>query len=427
MRSPSSRPKSAPRVDLETIPSSTITSLQTSTISQSLSTLENLTILSIIIISYTVSEQPIMVNLLALPNEVLLHIAINLPPSKILRLRLVNKHLCAAIEKAFNGLCLAEVTFPLTSSGLRSLVRFSRSSLAAHVKVLLLKVDGVYTHLQIKSVRNQIYLSDALALLRTRHASLSVGVKYDPKGTVIGELRNPVVEMAVMTNIKHVFTKFLLPTVAASGITISTLYFDVQSESLHDEGLRASNPMITWLHVSCVASAAVTWDMLLRYQHSKDNTTPSNYIHFARGATLTINSYTSACYTDTLPFLITNDYSTLVIDNGKIPQPGDRFLGGPYAMPTTSLHITSLELVGPHADHCTCILNLQKRNINNNHVAVSCQIRMLSRCRNHNVQEVITGGFTTINGSGIQAGVKKVLGSAHHRSRRPLKYSPRMR
>ncbi|KAH0344090.1 hypothetical protein KCU83_g8501, partial [Aureobasidium melanogenum] len=383
MRSPSSRPKSAPRADLETIPSSTITSLQTSTISQSLSTLEILTTISIVIISYTVSEQPIMVNLLALPNEVLLHIAINLPPSKILRLRLVNKHLCAAIEKAFNALCLAEATFPLTSSGLRSLVRFSRSSLAAHVKVLLLKIDGVYTRLQIKSVRNQIYLSDALALLRTRHASLSVGVKYDPKGTVIGELRNPGVEMAVMTNIKHVFTKFLLPTVAASGIIISTLYFDVQSESLHDEGLRASNPMIT--------------------------------------------CYTSACYTDTLPFLITNDYSTLVIDNGKIPQPGDRFLGGPYAMPTTSLHITDLELVGPHADHCTYILNLQKRNINNNHVAVSCQIRILSRCRNRNVQEVITGEFTAINGYGIQAGVKKVLGSAHHRARRPLKYSPRMR
>ncbi|KAG9570744.1 hypothetical protein KCU71_g1318, partial [Aureobasidium melanogenum] len=317
----------------------------------------------------------------ALPNEVLLHIATYLPPSKILRLRLVNKHLCAAIEKAFNALCLAEVTFPLISSGLRSLLRFSRSSLAAHVKVLLLKVDGVYTHLQIKSVRNQIYLSDAFALLHRRHVSLSVGVKYDPKGTVIGELRNPGVKMAVMTNIKHVFTKFLLPTVAASGITISTLYFDVQSESLHDEGLRASNPMISWLHVSCVASAAVTWDILLRYQHSKDNTTPSNYIHFARGATLTVNNYTSACYTDTLPFLITNDYSTLVIDNGKIPQPGDRFLGGPYAMSTTSLHITDLELVGPHADHCTYILNLQKRNINNNHVAVSCQIRMLSRCK----------------------------------------------
>lgn len=107
--------------------------------------------------SSSVSEQPTMpTNLLSLPPELLLLVATCLPPSKILLLRLVNKHLCAAIEKAFKAICCTEVTVSLTCSGLRSLVRFSRSSLAAHVKVLLLKIDGVYTHLQIKSVRVQI-------------------------------------------------------------------------------------------------------------------------------------------------------------------------------------------------------------------------------------------------------------------------------
>ncbi|KAH0030535.1 hypothetical protein KCU78_g3045, partial [Aureobasidium melanogenum] len=156
-------------------------------------------------------------NLLSLPPELLLHPANYLPPSSVLALRLVNKHLCAAIEKAFNTLCLAEVTFPFTAYGLRSLVHFSRSPLAQHVKVLLLRIDGVHTHLQIKSVRNQIHLSEALTLLRRRHASLSVGVKYDPKGTTIPEIRAPEAKMAVMANIKHVFTEFLLPAVAASG------------------------------------------------------------------------------------------------------------------------------------------------------------------------------------------------------------------
>jgi hypothetical protein len=156
-------------------------------------------------------------NLLALPSELLLHTANYLPPSSVLALRLVNKHLCAAIEKAFNTLCLAEVTFPFTAYGLRSLVHFSRSPLAQHVKVLLLRIDGVYTHLQIKSVLNQIHLSEALALLRRRHASLSVDVKYDPKGTIIPEIRASGAKMAVLINIKHVFTEFLLPAVAASG------------------------------------------------------------------------------------------------------------------------------------------------------------------------------------------------------------------
>ncbi|KAG9527722.1 hypothetical protein KCU93_g4961, partial [Aureobasidium melanogenum] len=228
-------------------------------------------------------------NLLSLPSELLLHTANYLPPSSVLALRLVNKHLCAAIEKAFNTLCLAEVTFPFTAYGLRSLVHFSRSPLAQHVKVLLLRIDGVYTHLQIKSVLNQIHLSEALAHLRRRYASLSVGVKFDPKGTIIPEIRASGAKMAVLTNIKHVFTEFLLPAVCCLWASPSRHFtLTSQSKSLHEEGLRASNPMITWLHARCVASAAVTWDMLVRYQHSKDDmTTPCNYIHFARGATLT--------------------------------------------------------------------------------------------------------------------------------------------
>lgn len=49
-----------------------------------------------------------------------------------------------------------------------------------------------------------------------------------------------------------------------------------QSKSLHEEGLRASNPMITWLHAHCVASAAVhLGHCLFRYQHSKDDMTTS--------------------------------------------------------------------------------------------------------------------------------------------------------
>ncbi|KAG9734764.1 hypothetical protein KCU73_g10683, partial [Aureobasidium melanogenum] len=165
-------------------------------------------------------------NLLSLPPELLLRTANYLPPSSVLALRLVNKHLCAAIEKAFNTLCLAEVTFPFTAYGLRSLVHFSRSP---------------------------------------------------------------------------------------------TLY--------------------------------------------------------------------------------------------------------PPPLSTSQ----NLELEGPFAGPSSYILNLQKhRDIitnNNNNLVVSCQLHILSRCRNRHVQKVVTGDFTAINGSGIHAGVKEVLGSAHHRPKRPLKYN----
>ncbi|KAG9853853.1 hypothetical protein KCU98_g3805, partial [Aureobasidium melanogenum] len=210
-------------------------------------------------------------NLLSLPPELLLLVATCLPPSKILLLRLVNKHLCAAIEKAFKAICCTEVTVSLTCSGLRSLVRFSRSSLAAHVKVLLLKIDGVYTHLQIKSVRVQILPQRCPCSSSQTPWYFVSGRQVRPQGYCdrrSQKSKGP--KMAVMGNIKHVFTKSLLPAAAASGIAISTLHLDVQDSSLYDYDTHAHNPLISWLQESCAVSSAMTCFILLRHHYFKD-------------------------------------------------------------------------------------------------------------------------------------------------------------
>lgn len=349
-----------------------------------------------------------MADFLSLPPEVLHITATYLPPSSILRLRLVNKQVRAGIEDAFSAICFKEVTFPLTRIGLKSLVRFSGTPYAKHVKVLLLKVDGVCTHLKINKVRYELYLSDALGLLRKRHASLSVGIKYDPTGTIIPELEAYGAHAAVMGSVKACLVDFLLPAIAASGITITTVMLDMQVETLNDFGMTVSNPLLRWLDESCDVSAAVTWDIVLRYHHRKDDYAPRNSIHFQRGSSLKINGYNPDRHTDVLPFLLSNNFTSLTLHNAEITQPGTRLLAPVFSSPAPQLCITNLRLLGTHTHH-TITLSLTKANDN-----IKCEMGF--RCGPGGTDsQWVTGEFAASSGAQIKRGVDRLLAGKHSR------------
>lgn len=343
-----------------------------------------------------------------MPPELLLHTVDYLPPSDLLRLRLVNKQLRAVAENAFARFCLEEVIFPLTSSGMRLLVCFARSPLAQHVKVLLLKIDGEHTRDEITKVHNQAYLNEALALLRKRHDVLSVGIKYDPTGTRISEHSSPEAKAAVVGNIRDALGNFLLPAVAASNIAIATLFLDVHGDCLLEYGITASDHMLRWLDENCVVSAAETYDILIRYNHAKDDDTIPDNIFFSRGSSLSITGYDTDRHTDTLPFLLTANFSSLRLLDGCIPQSSPDLLVPVYSCPVPNLCIRNFTLLGD-AEYHTVTLDLRKVNS-----SVQCQVGFRSGPRGANYT-LLEGEFTAHNGQQIKEGIDRILKRQHKR------------